>query len=143
MKTLRWLAGLAAVMALGGVASAAEHDLYVGTYTGKTSKGIYKLSFDDATGKLGEPELAAEMGSPSFLAIDPARRILVAVGEIDRPKVGGGVRSFRIGDGGKLTPVSEQPTHRRGALPCEHPSIGPGGAGGELRGRERGFVPAG
>jgi len=124
MKNLRWLAGFAAMMALGGVASAAEHDLYVGTYTGKTSKGIYKLRFDDATGKLGEPELAAEMGSPSFLAIDPVRRILVAVGEIDRPKVGGGVRSFRIGDGGKLTPVSEQPTI--GGGPC-HVSIHPSG----------------
>lgn len=124
MKTWRWILCALAGLTLGGVAQAAEHDLYVGTYTGKTSKGIYKLRFDDATGKLGEPELAAEMGSPSFLAIDPVRRILVAVGEIDRPKMGGGVRSFRIGDGGKLTPISEQPTI--GGGPC-HVSIHPSG----------------
>lgn len=124
MKTSRWLAGMAAVTGLVVAAPAAEHDLYVGTYTGKTSKGIYKIRFDDATGKLGEPELAAEMGNPSFLAIDPVRRVLVAVGEIDRPKLGGGVRSFRIGDGGRLTPISEQPT--QGGAPC-HVSIHPSG----------------
>lgn len=124
MKTWQRILCAVAGLSLGGVTQAAEHDLYVGTYTGKTSKGIYKLRFDDATGKLGEPELAAEMGSPSFLAIDPVRRILVAVGEIDRPKMGGGVKSFRIGDGGKLTPISEQPTI--GGGPC-HVSIHPSG----------------
>lgn len=124
MKAWRWVACAMASVVLASFASAAEHDLYVGTYTGKTSKGIYKIRFDDATGRLGEPELAAEMGNPSFLAIDPVRRVLVAVGEVDRPKLGGGVRSFKIGDGGKLTPVSEQPT--QGGAPC-HVSIHPSG----------------
>lgn len=124
MKTWQRILCTIAGLTLGSVTQAAEHDLYVGTYTGNTSKGIYKLRFDDATGKLGEPELAAEMGSPSFLAIDPVRRILVAVGEIDRPKMGGGVKSFRIGDGGRLTPISEQPTI--GGGPC-HVSIHPSG----------------
>jgi 6-phosphogluconolactonase len=124
MKAWRWVACAVASFVLASFANAAEHDLYVGTYTGKTSKGIYKVRFDDATGKLGEPELAAEMGNPSFLAIDPVRRVLVAVGEVDRPKLGGGVRSFKIGDGGKLTPVSEQPT--QGGAPC-HVSIHPSG----------------
>ncbi len=124
MNAWRWVACAVASFVLASFANAAEHDLYVGTYTGKTSKGIYKIRFDDATGKLGEPELAAEMGNPSFLAIDPVRRVLVAVGEVDRPKLGGGVRSFKIGDGGKLTPVSEQPT--QGGAPC-HVSIHPSG----------------
>ena len=58
----RWgISGLALGMAAlaMGQAAAAEHDLYVGTYTGKVSKGIYRLRFNDATGKLGAPELAA------------------------------------------------------------------------------------
>ena len=123
----RWgISGLALGMAAlaMGQAAAAEHDLYVGTYTGKVSKGIYRLRFNDATGKLGAPELAAEMGNPSFLAIDPARKLLVAVGEMDRPRLGGGVRSYSIGAEGKLTAINEQPT--QGGGPC-HVNIHPSG----------------
>ena len=72
---------VAAALALG-TASAAEHWVYFGTYTGKDgSKGIYRSKFDDATGKLSAPELAAEMGSPSFVAIHPTNKFLYAVGE--------------------------------------------------------------
>jgi 6-phosphogluconolactonase len=124
MKNWRWFVCAVVSFALSSIANAAEHELYVGTYTGKASKGIYKIRVNDATGTLGEPELAAEMGSPSFLAIDPVRRVLVAVGEIDRPKLGGGLRSFKIGDGGKLVPISEQPTG--GGAPC-HVNIHPSG----------------
>src|SRR4051812_32392863 len=35
--------------------------VYVGTYTGPKSKGIYMMRFDPATGKLTEPELAGEV----------------------------------------------------------------------------------
>ena len=45
------------------------------------SKGIYRSKFDDATGKLSAPELAAEMGSPSFVNIHPNGKFLYAVGE--------------------------------------------------------------
>src|SRR5262249_6552338 len=50
--------------------------VYVGTYTGGPSKGIYRLDLDLATGKLSEPVLAAETANPSFLAIHPNRRFL-------------------------------------------------------------------
>src|SRR5262249_47924300 len=56
--------------------------VYVGTYTGRTSKGIYRLELDLSSGKLSEPQLAAEVVSPSFLAITPNRRFLYAVSEI-------------------------------------------------------------
>ena len=57
-------------------ASADEYWVFFGTYTGKDgSKGIYRSKFDDATGKLGEPELAAEMGSPSFVDDPPEREV--------------------------------------------------------------------
>jgi len=81
-------------------APAQENDfyVYVGTYTGfkyvhhskpygrgaSRSKGIYVSRFHAATGELGEPELAAEMINPSFLAISPDHRFLYAVSEDPR-----------------------------------------------------------
>src|SRR5215213_11154008 len=57
--------------------------VYVGTYTGKTSKGIYVMEMDRKTGALTEPRLAAETKSPSFLALRNDNRVLYAVGETD------------------------------------------------------------
>jgi 6-phosphogluconolactonase len=59
--------------------------VFVGTYTGgkgdKASKGIYRYELDLATGKLTGKALAAEVKSPSFLAIHPSRKFLYAVNE--------------------------------------------------------------
>jgi 6-phosphogluconolactonase len=55
--------------------------VFIGTYTQKTSKGIYRCELDLATGKLSEPVLAAETVSPSFLALHPTGRFLYAVNE--------------------------------------------------------------
>jgi 6-phosphogluconolactonase len=55
--------------------------VFIGTYTGAKSKGIYRCEMDLATGKLGEAELAAEVANPSFLAVHPDRHFLYAVGE--------------------------------------------------------------
>ncbi len=60
---------------------AAPQRLFIGTYTNTTAKGIYAARFDPATGVLSEPTLAAEVGSPSFLAVTPDRRALYAVSE--------------------------------------------------------------
>jgi 6-phosphogluconolactonase len=72
--------------------------VFVGTYTGGESKGIYRFDFDLATGKASDPVVAAETTNPSFLAIDPTRRFLYAVAEVDsfRGKKGGGVSAFAI-----------------------------------------------
>src|SRR6185436_2542022 len=56
--------------------------LYVGTYTGPKSKGIYRLELDLASGQLSTPALAGEVVNPSFLAIHPSRRWLYAVNEV-------------------------------------------------------------
>ena len=72
MTLLRFALAAAFQVALVSAAPADEHWVFLGTYTGKSdkdSKGIYRCKFDDATGKLTEPELAAEMGSPSFVNI--------------------------------------------------------------------------
>src|SRR5690242_12761239 len=56
--------------------------MYVGTYTGPASKGIYAYRFDAATGQSTSLGLAAETVNPSFLAVDRSRRFLYAVNEI-------------------------------------------------------------
>ena len=50
--------------------------VYVGTYTGPTSKGIYAYRFTESSGKATPLGLVAETANPSFLAVDPARRHL-------------------------------------------------------------------
>jgi 6-phosphogluconolactonase len=93
--------------------------VYVGTYTGKGSKGIYAYRFDAATGHLTSLGLAAETVDPSFLAVDPSRRFLYAVNEISQYEghSSGGVSAFAIAPGtGKLTFLNEVPSG--GAGPC-------------------------
>ncbi len=74
--------------------------VFFGTYTGKDSKGIYRSEFDPLTGKITKPELAAEVGNPSFLAIHPKATHMFAVGEGAGPKGsrGGGVYALTLND---------------------------------------------
>lgn len=92
---------------------------YIGTYTGKGSKGIYRLDFDPATGQLSSRALVAELSNPTFLATDPSHRFLYAVNEISNlgGKKTGGVTGFAIdAKTGVLTPLNQQPSG--GAGPC-------------------------
>src|SRR5579863_2183927 len=59
-----------------------EYLVYVGTYTGPQSQGIYAYRFDESTGKFTSLGLAATTVNPSFLAVDPRHRYLYAVNEI-------------------------------------------------------------
>jgi len=100
-------------------ASKSNYLVYVGTYTQKVSKGIYAYRFDPATAQLTSLGLAAESVNPSFLAVDPSRRILYAVNEISQyeGRSSGGVSAFIIAPGtGKLTLLNEVPSG--GAGPC-------------------------
>src|SRR5689334_18135800 len=97
--------------------------VYIGTYTGAKSKGIYVSRFDAASGRLGVPELAAEAASPSFLAAHPNRRFLYAANEISdfNGKKSGGVSAFAIDpNSGKLTLLNQQSSGGDG--PC-HVSV--------------------
>src|SRR5688572_10075678 len=69
--------------------------VFVGTYTGAKSKGIYRLELDLKSGKLSNLHLAAETPSPSFLAIHPTGAHLYAVGETGG-KEGGTVSAFAL-----------------------------------------------
>jgi 6-phosphogluconolactonase len=72
--------------------------VYIGTYTGKKSQGIYRLELDLEKGTLSQPTLAAESVNPSFLAIHPSRKFLYAVNEIGNfeGKRAGAVSAFAI-----------------------------------------------
>ena len=92
--------------------------VYVGTYTGKQSKGIYVMELDPKTGSLSEPRLAAESTSPSFLAVHPSKNFLYAVNEVPefQGQKTGSVSAFAINDDGALTPLNQQSSG--GAGPC-------------------------
>ena len=93
--------------------------VYLGTYTGKESKGIYVSRLDVATGALSPPQLAAETPSPSYLAIHPTKRFLYAANEVSTfgGKDTGSVSAFAIDRAsGMLTPLNQQPSIGRGPV---------------------------
>ncbi len=93
--------------------------VFVGTYTGGKSKGIYRLEMDLDSGKLSQPELAAETIKPSFLALHPNGKNLYAVAEVPnlRGQKGGAVKAFALDPKtGKLTELNAQSS--KGADPC-------------------------
>src|SRR5262245_5811533 len=96
--------------------------VFIGTYTGPKSQGIYTAKFDSGKGLLTSPELAAKATNPSFLALHPNGNILYAVAETaDGPKASGAVVAYKIDRGtGKLTLLNEQPSG--GGSPC-HVSV--------------------
>jgi 6-phosphogluconolactonase len=57
--------------------------VFVGTYTGNGSQGIYAYRFDPARGELSSVGLAAATENPSFLVADPKGRFLYAVNELE------------------------------------------------------------
>src|SRR5208282_5215773 len=120
-RCLQWLV---LILSLVTVTAAKESQknkyiLFVGTYTGKDSKGIYAYRFDAASSAFTPLGVAAETTNPSFLAIDPSRRFLYAVNEVSNYKgaSSGAVSSFEINhQTGKLKFMNQVPS--RGADPC-------------------------
>jgi 6-phosphogluconolactonase len=116
---MRFAIGLGFALAAAPLLAAepSKYWVFVGTYTGKQSKGIYRCEFDAATGKLGKPELAAEVASPSFLAIHPSKKFLYAVGETGAGKKSGAVHAFTLdAKSGELKRIGS--AESRGAGPC-------------------------
>ena len=119
MRTPLLLAFLAVLLVPAILAAADPMWVFVGTYTNKKSKGIYRAEFDPATGKLGTPELAAEVTSPSFLAVAPDRKHLFCVCEIGefKGKRSGGVASFALdAKTGELKAINQESSVGTG--PC-------------------------
>ncbi len=94
----RTLAALA-LMTLAGPALAGDYWVYFGGYTGGKAggKGVMVSTFDPAAGTLSTPELAAEVGSPSFVCPSPDGTTLYVVGEAaGNAKDGGPVYAYRV-----------------------------------------------
>lgn len=87
-------------------AQAAEYWMYVGTFAGPASKGIYGYRFDAATGKVTSQGLAAETEHPSLLTMHPNGRYLFAAhGRLTM------VGSYAVDAAtGKLTLINEVPS---------------------------------
>jgi len=117
--SLRIVATLASVLILPATPKAETHPVYFGT-GGKPAKGIYHATFDSESGKLGSPTLAAEIGSPGFLALHPDGDKLYAVARWDG---GAGAAGYRIAGDGSLDPINRVDSgDGGGAHVAVHPS---------------------
>jgi len=93
--------------------------VYVGTYTGKGSEGVYVYRLDSSTGALTPIGKTTGLENPSFLAIDPKGRCVYAVRESggSAGRKGGAVVALsRNPTTGELTLLNEQPSGGQG--PC-------------------------
>jgi 6-phosphogluconolactonase len=102
--------------------SAASQLIFIGTYTPKdnSSRGIYAVRLDTATGALGEPVPVAETPNPTFLSLPPDGRVLYALNETDsvNGRPGGGATAYRIdAEAGTLAKLNFQPT---GGISCAY-----------------------
>jgi len=101
--------------------------VYVGTYTGPKSQGIYVFRLEAENPAVSQNitlvplGLAAASPNPSFLAVDPGRHLLFAVNEVNEfdGKPTGAVSAFAFaGDRtkGRLTLINQMPS--MGTGPC-------------------------
>jgi 6-phosphogluconolactonase len=110
---------LTAAVLAGPAAAEGPLRVYIGTYTGEKSKGIYLSQLDPATGALTPAEVAAEVKNPSFLAIHPGGKFVYSVNEVSdlNGKPTGAVSAFSVEPSdGKLKLLNQQSS--QGAGPC-------------------------
>ena len=117
MRCLTFLVVLSAAISL----SAAEHRVFIGTYTrgDSASDGIYTCTFNDKSGRLSKPTLAAKADNPSFLAVHPNLDVVFACNETNDfgGEPTGAVSAFRVKKSdGTLTLINQRPTG--GGAPC-------------------------
>ncbi|MCP5516062.1 MAG: beta-propeller fold lactonase family protein [Verrucomicrobiales bacterium] len=106
-------------LAAAEAAGAGRFIAYIGTYTGRGSRGIYAARFDAGAGAVTPLGCVAEMANPSFLALHPNGRFLYAVGETGqfRGKRAGLVSAFAIDrDSGQLRLLNQASSEGPG--PC-------------------------
>ena len=114
-------AAVAMNLGLAQMSQGAENDgpitLYVGTYTGGKSEGIYRLQLDRKTGELKKLGATSGVKNPSFLAIHPSGRYLYCVCEVDDfGKGAGGISAFAIDKSGELKLLNQESSV--GGGPC-------------------------
>lgn len=100
--------------------SAQDYYLFVGTYTGGKSKGIYVYKFNAKNGELEWVSNTDSAANPSFLTIAPDGTHIYAVNEVDRNQ-SGLVSAYKFNKAtGELSFINRQPSGS--ANPC-HISI--------------------
>jgi 6-phosphogluconolactonase len=120
MFCLRQFSVLSALLLGGGFLVAADppsrgYLVYIGTYTGQGSEGIYAWRFQPQSGELKPLGLAAKVANPSFLAVHPNERFLYAVSEEEGGS--GAVSAFSIDQAsGKLSFLNK--VSSEGGGPC-------------------------
>ena len=122
MSTIVSAARLASGASVTCTATAATMDLYIGTFTNKGSKGIYRSRIDLASGSLGEPQLAAEALQPSWLRWHPLRHDILYCANEDREAPA--CSAYRVHADGSLHLLS---TISTGAAGPTHFSVSPDG----------------
>jgi len=102
---------------MGGVCSAGEVDVWIGTTTPKDglSKGIYHATFDTEKGKLAKPRLAAEIVNPGFVILHPDGKVLYSTGALDGEPVLAAYEIDRKNGRPTLSLKNSQPTGDGGA----------------------------
>lgn len=118
MKAERCVVAVCVAACWGAVAKADTERMYIGTYTGGASEGIYVADFDSASGAISKLRVAVKTENPSFLAKHPALPVIYAVGEMVKEPDGDGgtVSAFRIEESGSLTLINRASSV--GAGPC-------------------------
>lgn len=80
MKTSKFIIALSFVAALAGCGKSAPLPMFVGTYTGKGSDGIYSYTFDQESGK-AKLRHSTKVENPSYLVIAPDDSFMYCVSE--------------------------------------------------------------
>lgn len=112
MKAISYLFAILLIASAAAAQEPEKYRVYLGTYTGKQSKGIYQCELDLKEGKLSATTLAVETKDPSFLAFHPNGKFAYAVNEGQAS-----VSAFSIdAKTGNMTFLNSEPT--KGGAPC-------------------------
>jgi 6-phosphogluconolactonase len=87
--------------------------MYVGTYTGENSEGIYSYDFNTKTGDLSNKKLAATAENPSFLTFSADKKFLYAVNEVSK---GSSVSTYTVNKNNTLNLLNKVSSNGNG--PC-------------------------
>lgn len=99
--------------------------LYIGTFDGRDSKGIYVFEFDRSTGVINEIQTVSDRSGPNFQAIHPDGHTLYSISgdAFSEESRHGTVSAYRIDPAtGMLTLINENSTAGRGPA---HVSVDP------------------
>lgn len=89
---------------------------YLGSYTKKTSEGIYRFTLDTEQKKITDVEVAAKLNNPTYLAVSHNNDYVYAVSQEGEE---GGIATFSVSNG-NLEKLNSEVT--AGAPPC-HVSV--------------------